>query len=153
MGCGVGRRDNNPLRFVKAHHEAVPPGPATGTLPDEAAAWMQQYAFSCSLDPSLVLGANGFLGSHVTRQLVERGVDVRAMIRPNANTIGIDDLPASASTANGATATLREAMGRLRRRLLLRGGHPGLAARSLRRCFAPMSRAPAVSWRWHGRRT
>lgn len=40
----------------------------------------------------LVIGANGYLGSHVTRQLVEAGHDVRIMVRPNASTIGIDDL-------------------------------------------------------------
>ena len=40
----------------------------------------------------LVIGANGFLGSHVTRQLVEAGHDVRIMVRPNASTVGIDDL-------------------------------------------------------------
>lgn len=42
---------------------------------------------------SLVIGANGFLGSHVTRKLVERGDDVRVMVRATANTVGIDDLP------------------------------------------------------------
>ena len=42
--------------------------------------------------PKLVIGANGFLGSHVTRQLVSAGHDVRAMVREGANTIGIDDL-------------------------------------------------------------
>lgn len=41
----------------------------------------------------LVIGANGFLGSHVTRQLVAASHDVRVMVRPNANTKGIDDLP------------------------------------------------------------
>ena len=41
---------------------------------------------------ALVIGANGFLGSHVTRQLVADGVDVRVMVRDGANTIGIDDL-------------------------------------------------------------
>lgn len=43
--------------------------------------------------PSLVIGANGYLGSHVTRQLVESGNDVRVMVRDGANTVGIDDLP------------------------------------------------------------
>ncbi|MDT5067024.1 MAG: hypothetical protein QOK02_3179 [Mycobacterium sp.] len=41
---------------------------------------------------SLVIGANGYLGSHVTRQLVADGQDVRVMVRPEATTIGIDDL-------------------------------------------------------------
>lgn len=42
--------------------------------------------------PKLVIGANGFLGSHVTRQLVAAGHDVRVMVRDGANTEGIDDL-------------------------------------------------------------
>lgn len=42
--------------------------------------------------PKLVIGANGFLGSHVTRRLVATGVEVRAMVRPGANTRSIDDL-------------------------------------------------------------
>ena len=42
--------------------------------------------------PKLVIGANGYLGSHVTRQLVEAGHDVRVMVRDGATTIGIDDL-------------------------------------------------------------
>ena len=41
---------------------------------------------------SLVIGANGYLGSHVTRQLVAAGEDVRVMVRAGANTIAIDDL-------------------------------------------------------------
>lgn len=40
----------------------------------------------------LVIGANGYLGSHVTRQLADSGADVRVMVREGANTIGIDDL-------------------------------------------------------------
>ncbi|AQT78099.1 NAD-dependent dehydratase [Mycolicibacterium litorale] len=40
----------------------------------------------------LVIGANGFLGSHVTRQLVGDGHQVRVMVRDGANTIAIDDL-------------------------------------------------------------
>jgi dihydroflavonol-4-reductase len=42
--------------------------------------------------PKLVIGANGFLGSHVTRQLAESGADVRVMVREGAKTMGIDDL-------------------------------------------------------------
>lgn len=45
-----------------------------------------------SAEPKLVIGANGFLGSHVTRQLVADGHRVRVMVRENANTIAIDDL-------------------------------------------------------------
>jgi dihydroflavonol-4-reductase len=41
---------------------------------------------------ALVIGANGFLGSHVTRQLVAAGGDVRVMVRAGANTVSIDDL-------------------------------------------------------------
>ena len=33
---------------------------------------------------SLVIGANGYLGSHVTRRLVEAGQDVRVMVREGA---------------------------------------------------------------------
>lgn len=44
------------------------------------------------MSTKLVIGANGFLGSHVTRQLVADGHQVRAMVRPNAMTVGIDDL-------------------------------------------------------------
>ena len=55
------------------------------------------------MSAKLVIGANGFLGSHVTRQLVAGaaaaatsdggGHDIRVMVRPNAMTVGIDDLP------------------------------------------------------------
>src|ERR1700753_2646991 len=40
----------------------------------------------------LVIGASGFLGSHVTRQLVAAGEDVRVMLRHTSSTKGIDDL-------------------------------------------------------------
>ncbi|MFG1932465.1 NAD-dependent epimerase/dehydratase family protein [Mycobacterium sp. NPDC048908] len=40
----------------------------------------------------LVIGASGFLGSHVTRQLVAAGQDVRVMLRRTSSTKGIDDL-------------------------------------------------------------
>lgn len=44
------------------------------------------------MSPKLVIGANGFLGSHVARQLVADGHQVRVMVREGANTISIDDL-------------------------------------------------------------
>ncbi|MCX2931751.1 NAD-dependent epimerase/dehydratase family protein [Mycobacterium sp. CVI_P3] len=40
----------------------------------------------------LVIGATGFLGSHVTRQLVEGGENVRVLLRATSSTKGIDDL-------------------------------------------------------------
>ncbi|MCV7402707.1 NAD-dependent epimerase/dehydratase family protein [Mycobacterium fragae] len=61
--------------------------------------------------PKLVIGANGFLGSHVTRQLVAAGADVRAMVRPTANTRSIDDLDVTRFDGDVFdTATVRRAM-------------------------------------------
>lgn len=40
----------------------------------------------------LVIGASGFLGSHVTRQLVARGDEVRVLLRRTSSTEAIDDL-------------------------------------------------------------
>lgn len=60
---------------------------------------------------SLVIGANGYLGSHVTRQLVESGEDVRVMVRESAKTIGIDDLPVTRFVGDiGNSEVLRQAM-------------------------------------------
>jgi dihydroflavonol-4-reductase len=64
-----------------------------------------------STAPKLVIGANGFLGSHVTRQLVGDGADVRAMVRPTANTRSIDNLTVTRFEGDVFdTATLRAAM-------------------------------------------
>ena len=54
----------------------------------------QQVRGRRQVSAKLVVGANGFLGSHVLRQLVASadGSEIRAMVRPNAATIGIDDL-------------------------------------------------------------
>ncbi|KUH82873.1 MULTISPECIES: NAD-dependent epimerase/dehydratase family protein [unclassified Mycobacterium] len=38
------------------------------------------------------MGASGFVGSHVTRKLVERGDDVRVYLRKTSSTVAIDDL-------------------------------------------------------------
>ena len=40
----------------------------------------------------LVMGASGFLGSHVTRKLVERGDRVRVWVRRSSSTVAFDDL-------------------------------------------------------------
>jgi len=40
----------------------------------------------------LVMGANGFLGSHVARQLLQKGEDVKVMVRQGSDTRNIDDL-------------------------------------------------------------
>ena len=59
----------------------------------------------------LVIGANGFLGSHVTRQLVADGHEVRAMVRQGANTRSIDDLALTRFHGDVFdTAVLQEAM-------------------------------------------
>ena len=64
-----------------------------------------------SAKPKLVIGANGFLGSHVTRQLVNDGAEVRAMVRAGANTLSIDDLELTRFHGDVFdTATVREAM-------------------------------------------
>lgn len=44
------------------------------------------------MSPKLVIGANGYLGSHIVRQLVADGEDVRIMVRNKARTVGIEDL-------------------------------------------------------------
>ncbi|HEX2212065.1 MAG TPA: NAD-dependent epimerase/dehydratase family protein [Mycobacterium sp.] len=60
---------------------------------------------------ALVIGANGFLGSHVTRALVADGQDVRVMVRPGAATVGIDDLPVTRHHGDVfSDDVLREAM-------------------------------------------
>jgi dihydroflavonol-4-reductase len=42
---------------------------------------------------TLVTGAAGFLGSHIARQLVARGEDVRVLLRPSSQNRAIADLP------------------------------------------------------------
>lgn len=68
-----------------------------------------------STKPKLVIGANGFLGSHVTRQLVAKGAsenfEVRAMVRAGADTRAIDDLAVTRFHGDVFdSAVLRDAM-------------------------------------------
>jgi len=42
---------------------------------------------------TLVTGASGFLGSHVARELVSRGENVRVLMRPSSTNRAISDLP------------------------------------------------------------
>ncbi|MGV0793960.1 NAD-dependent epimerase/dehydratase family protein [Mycolicibacterium sp. XJ1819] len=61
----------------------------------------------------LVIGASGFLGSHVTGQLVERGHQVRIMLRHSSSTKAIDDLDVERHYGDiFDDAALREAMAR-----------------------------------------
>jgi Nucleoside-diphosphate-sugar epimerases len=42
----------------------------------------------------LVTGATGFIGSHITRKLVQRGEKVKILIRKTSKTSNIDDIDA-----------------------------------------------------------
>ena len=54
---------------------------------------------------TLVTGAAGFLGSHLTRQLVARGADVRVLLRPSSSNRAIADLPLEYMTGDLRDAT------------------------------------------------
>jgi dihydroflavonol-4-reductase len=65
---------------------------------------------------TLVTGAAGFLGSHVTRQLVARGEDVRVLLRPSSQNRAIADLPLEYVTGDlRDAASLDRAMKDVRR--------------------------------------
>ncbi len=61
--------------------------------------------------PALVLGANGFVGSHITRQLCEQNRPVRVMVRTTSDTRSIDDLAVERCYGDvGDPESLRAAM-------------------------------------------
>jgi dihydroflavonol-4-reductase len=65
---------------------------------------------------TLVTGAAGFLGSHVTRQLVARGEQVRVLLRPSSQNRAIADLPLEYVTGDlRDTASLDRAMKAVKR--------------------------------------
>jgi len=65
---------------------------------------------------TLVTGAAGFLGSHVTRQLVARGEEVRVLIRASSSNRAISDLPLEYVTGDlRDPASLERAMKGVRR--------------------------------------
>jgi len=65
---------------------------------------------------TLVTGAAGFLGSHVTRQLVARGESVRVLMRPSSNNRAISDLPLEYVTGDlRDAASLERAMNDVKR--------------------------------------
>jgi dihydroflavonol-4-reductase len=65
---------------------------------------------------TLVTGAAGFLGSHIARQLVARGENVRVMLRPSSQNRAIADLPLEYVTGDlRDPASLDRAMKSIRR--------------------------------------
>jgi len=65
---------------------------------------------------TLVTGATGFLGSHLTRQLVARGVEVRVLLRPSSSNRAIADLPLEYMTGDLRDSTsLDRALSGIRR--------------------------------------
>jgi dihydroflavonol-4-reductase len=65
---------------------------------------------------TLVTGAAGFLGSHIARQLVARGEDVRVLLRPSSQNRAIADLPLEYVTGDlRDPASLDRAMKNVRR--------------------------------------
>lgn len=65
---------------------------------------------------TLVTGAAGFLGSHVARQLVARGEEVRVLMRPSSNNRAISDLPLEYVTGDlRDAASLERAMKSVKR--------------------------------------
>ena len=119
----------NPLRFVQAAVKWCKKAEKLGTLDDDAARWLRHIRRCAVSAPKLVIGANGFLGSHVTRQLVadrrRRARDgARGRQHPQHRRPERHPLPRRRLRHRHRA----RGDGRLRPGVLLRGRHPGLAA-------------------------
>ena len=49
---------------------------------------------------TLVTGATGFIGSHIARKLVNRGEQVKVLLRKSSKTTNIDDIDGIFGKAN-----------------------------------------------------
>ena len=58
---------------------------------------------------TLVTGASGFIGGHVARLLVERGEQIRILVRPSSDLRGIADLIGNEAAVEQVTGDLRDA--------------------------------------------
>ena len=54
---------------------------------------MSEVLYTPSEKPALVTGASGFVGSHITRLLCERGRKVRVLLRKSSSQAALKDLP------------------------------------------------------------
>lgn len=88
--------------------------------------------------PVVVSGAGGFLGSHLTRKLVQEGAEVHALVRPGGSLDRLQGLEAlihlhhlDLLEGDRVAALLGEVRPRVVFHLAMKGGHPGSAAERL----------------------
>lgn len=84
------------------------------------------------VEPILVTGASGFVGSHLVRRLAGTGADVHVFLRSSSGTRRLGDIPDRLTRHNADLAdpsSIRAAVSRLRPRTIFHcaawGGHPG----------------------------
>src|SRR5208282_3221607 len=102
---------------------------------------------------TLVTGAAGFLGSHVTRQLVARGEDVRVLMRPSSSNRAISDLGLEYVTGDlRDAASLERAMNGVKRVFFLWRRITGCGRGSRRIFTIRMWAGRRICWRRRGAR-